>query len=463
MFSMLWRGLGSWVQEDADESAISLALVVGREIRGGSFQGAKDERIEGPASIESGDRLSSAGGPRAATYRPPVRQRLHTFAMPFTTSPTDPEHPRPEHETGAAQSEVAPEPVVVDPKAPLSFVPHETGDGQPRQPVRIRTGRYGEIDEHELIHLLDSIEDERARSRFRESIYISLFIWIAIAWVVLYGPRYLWHAPKLVTPFDVLQQREVTQLNLPAYHPHVSAPRPAPKVDTHTLEHLRSEEPPAPRTPPPAPTPTPKEAAPAPAPSMTSSAPPTPSPAMPLPSAPQPAHRPPPVVAEAPTPQPSAHPDFNTGNSSAENSIQDAIRNAARHPGGGEGYGRRGGGGSSPLNFGGVDILSDTQGVDFNPYIRRLLQDIYRNWLPLIPEEAQPPLSKQGETLIRFSILPDGRIGSMHLDGSTHDDAINRSCWGSITSEGQFPPLPSQFHGPDLELRIHYYVNKQPE
>ena len=115
------------------------------------------------------------------------------------------------------------------------------------------------------------------------------------------------------------------------------------------------------------------------------------------------------------------------------------------------------------MNFGGVEVLSDTQNVNFNPYLRRLLADIYRNWLPLIPEEAKPPLSKQGETLVRFMILPDGRIGGMWLDGSTHDDAINRSAWGSITSEGQFPPLPSQFHGPNLELRIHYYVNKQPE
>ena len=43
-----------------------------------------------------------------------------------------------------------------------------------------------------------------------------------------------------------------------------------------------------------------------------------------------------------------------------------------------------------------------------------------RNWIPLIPEEARPPLNKQGETLIRFTILPDGRISpadGMNLDG----------------------------------------------
>lgn len=109
----------------------------------------------------------------------------------------------------------------------------------------------------------------------------------------------------------------------------------------------------------------------------------------------------------------------------------------------------------------GVDILSDTQGVDFNPYLQKIMREIYNTWLPLIPEEARPPLNKQGETQIRFIINPDGRIGGMVLEGSTHDDAINRSCWGSITGVGQFPPLPTQFHGPNLELRVHYLVNKE--
>lgn len=379
--------------------------------------------------------------------------------MPLSSSPTDPEHPRPASDEAPSSSPTEETPAP-DGSRPLSFVPHDAPGAPPREPIRIRTSRYGEMGEHELIHLLDSIEDERARSRFRESIYISLFIWIAIAWVVFYGPRYLWHAPKLVLPSEVLRQREVTHLTNPILTPHMAAPKaPAPKLDNRTLEHLRSMEPPAPRTPPPAPARTP-ETAPAPAPSVTTSAPPTPAPALPLPNAPQPAtpKTPPPVVAEAPTPQPSSHPSFNSGSSYTHPSYTEAPPVM-----GGGGRSGRGGSGDSPLHMGGVDILSDTQGVNFDPYIRRLLADIYRNWLPLIPEEAKPPLSKQGETLVRFSILPDGRIGAMHLDGSTHDDAINRSCWGSITAEGQFPPLPSQFHGPNLELRIHYFVNKQPE
>jgi hypothetical protein len=112
----------------------------------------------------------------------------------------------------------------------------QTQAGAP--PVRIQTGRYGEMEAHELIKLLDTIEDERARSRFRESVYISVFIWMVIAWVVLYGPRYLWHAPQLINPADVLKQRDIT-LNAPILSPKLSRPvvKPVPKaLDSKMLE-----------------------------------------------------------------------------------------------------------------------------------------------------------------------------------------------------------------------------------
>ena len=112
----------------------------------------------------------------------------------------------------------------------------------------------------------------------------------------------------------------------------------------------------------------------------------------------------------------------------------------------------------------GIQVLSDTQNVDFNPYLRHLLAMIKQSWYPLIPEECYPPLSKEGTTLIRFSILPDGRlkIGGMSMDDSTHDQAIDRAAWGSIVSIGQFPPLPPEFHGPELTLRIQFIISRNP-
>jgi hypothetical protein len=81
------------------------------------------------------------------------------------------------------------------------------------------------------------------------------------------------------------------------------------------------------------------------------------------------------------------------------------------------------------------------------------------NWIPLLPEETEPPLMKRGETYIIVTILPDGTIGDMKLEGSTHDQAIDKAAWGSIISEGQFQALPKEFHGPNLILRFHYVVN----
>jgi TonB family protein len=166
-------------------------------------------------------------------------------------------------------------------------------------------------------------------------------------------------------------------------------------------------------------------------------------------------------MVDAPRPAPT-RPNFGNQSQSAGSAIQQATQQAAQNRGGGGDYGANLPVEHQGLNTG-VDVLSDTQGVNFDPYLKKIIREIYNTWLPLIPEEARPPLNKSGETLIRFTILPDGRIGGMVLDGSTHDDAINRAAWGSITGVGQFPPLPSEFHGPNLELRIHYLVNKNPE
>lgn len=123
----------------------------------------------------------------------------------------------------------------------------------------------------------------------------------------------------------------------------------------------------------------------------------------------------------------------------------------------------RGTGRGAPVGTG-VEVLSpNPDNVNLDPYLRRMLRQIYDAWIPLIPEEVQPPLNKTGSTLIRFRILPDGHIGGMWLDGSTHDDAINKAAWGSITSVGQFEPLPSRYHQPNLELRIDFEILRAGE
>ena len=336
----------------------------------------------------------------------------------------------------------------------------------PSPPVKVRTRRFGELEEHELIHLLDSLDDERSKARFREAIYISLIFYLAVGWFIFYGPQVLFHQPRLINPADVLRQRdkELTYLNMPKDVAKDLQRKPSkvisdkdrtqqtakPTLDKKTLEQLqamRRAGPPAPTSAPPAPQPQQQQAAPQQAQQQ------------PLPPAPQPTQQQ--AMIEAPRPAPTK-PNFGNQSQSAGEAIRQAAQAAAQNRAGGGDYGANIPVEHQGLNTG-VDVLSDTMGVNFDPYLKKIIREIYNTWLPLIPEEARPPLNKSGTTQIRFIINPDGKIGGMVLEGSSHDDAINRAAWGSITGVGQFPPLPSEFHGPNLELRIHYLVNKSTE
>lgn len=117
-------------------------------------------------------------------------------------------------------------------------------------------------------------------------------------------------------------------------------------------------------------------------------------------------------------------------------------------------------GGDAPLT---VEVLSDTAGVDLNPYMRQALGSISKTWTSLYPEEARSSQPNQGWSVIRIRIRPDGQIDAMRLDGSSHDYAINRASWASITAVKQFPPLPAAMGSKPLELRLHFNAIAKPQ
>jgi TonB family protein len=329
--------------------------------------------------------------------------------------------------------------------------------------VKVTTRRFGELEEHELIHLLDSIDDEIAKARFRESIYISVIICLALAWFAFYGPRVLFHEGRIVNP-----KEEVTELNKKEL-PFIETPKsliqkvpPKPKAiaeQNHIAQTPHPDQkPPSPRegapgTPRPAPQTSPQPEAQQPEPRPQ---PPAPQP-QPRPTQTQAANTP---IPDAPRPTQAApqptRPNFG-GQESPQQAMRDLANAMARGQGGN--YAASGPSGHGGTLGAGAEILSDTLGVDFGPYIKRLLRILYDSWLPLIPEETRPPLNKEGSTLIRFTINKDGTVSAMHLDGPSHDQAIDRAAWGSITGVGQMPPLPKNFTGPNLELRIDFIIS----
>jgi TonB family protein len=330
--------------------------------------------------------------------------------------------------------------------------------------------RYEGMEADELLHLIDNLEDERSRARVREGIYISLLAHVLIFLWILFGPRYILHRPKVVSPFDVLtdrQKKEMTYLSLPPdalkniqpKNPKALSDKNRvaesrhPTLDKKTLDQLQAMR----RAGPPAPTPAPQQP-PAPeqqtAPQPQQPAPSKTAPAQPL--QPQPdgtTPAPPPAPKAAPT-----KPNFNT-NLSAGEAIKEAARGAAEPQQEDSGdYGANRPAQHPGLN-GSAEILSDTMGVDFGPYMQRVIAATYRSWIPLIPESARPPLNKSGKVGIEFIIAKDGSVKQMVLKFPSGDVALDRAAWGGVTGASPYPPLPKEFKGPYLALRFGFYYN----
>jgi TonB family protein len=344
--------------------------------------------------------------------------------MSIDQAPIDVNEPQEPVEAGPVDAGLTPDAPAAN---PISPAPESA-------PPVVRGSRWVDYDTHELLQLISDLEDERRWARFREGVWLAILIHAALFAAVLLLPKYVFVVPPVVDSSKIAEHQEFTYFDAPRIQPKIEikpVPIKPPEIDKKTLEDLNKTAPP-----PPAPEPAPQAA---------------PAPPAPVPPAPQ---------AQAPEeePRPSAVPAraFAMNSQNPADALRDAMKNASRdrrstimppppdimrlHP---------------DANMGGAEILSDTQGVDFDPYIRHIVIETERTWDPLAPDEVNPPISKRGQVLIRFKLLPNGRImdGSMVLEGSSGDVALDRAAWGALTGSN-FPPLPREFHGPYLELRF---------
>ncbi len=150
--------------------------------------------------------------------------------------------------------------------------------------------------------------------------------------------------------------------------------------------------------------------------------------------------------------------------------IQQSMQNAARggyHPESGNGVG--GGGGDSNMEFNNLHpnfsteaptILSDTRGVDFGPYLARVVYIVRRNWYSVIPESAR--MGEKGRVAIVFEILKDGSVPQERLVASSGADPLDRAAFTGIHASVPFPPLPQEFTGNHLVLQFIFLYNLAP-
>jgi hypothetical protein len=349
---------------------------------------------------------------------------------------------------------------VNEPDEPVNIGPQVAepdSDGNLRQPETetaprvVRGSRWIDYDTHELLTMISELEDERRWARLREGIWIAILFHLALLSAVTWIPRYVFKVPLVIDPIDAIKQRkDLTYLDLPPDALKNVRPKPIikpvpekqPRVDQKTLEALKKSVPPP--------------SAPAPAPQQS-----TPSQVQPPPVPPAPQSQ-----SQVETPRPAAvpaRPNFALGNQNPADQLRDAMKGASRNNGAGNGQLPSGGGlARHPgAGSGGVQVLSDTQGVDFNAWLQRWHRETENTWDPLIPDEVNAPILKSGQVMIRFKVLPNGRLvepNGMFLEGRSGDTALDRAAWGALTGSN-YPPLPRDFHGPYLELRAIFMYN----
>ena len=141
-----------------------------------------------------------------------------------------------------------------------------------------------------------------------------------------------------------------------------------------------------------------------------------------------------------------------------QQSLEAAARGRAAGPGAGDGDSL-----SQFRNFDpnfsteGPIILSDTRGVDFGPYLARVVWNVRRNWYAVIPVTAR--LGTKGRVAIVFEILKDGSVPELRLVASSGVDPLDRAAVAAIRASNPFPPLPEEFTGEHLVLQFIFLYN----
>ena len=321
-------------------------------------------------------------------------------------------------------------------------------------------------DDPTVPHLVIQLRDDLARSRLREAFWISLVVHLLLLIGLYFLPRVMPMPVRVVTPAELARNQEPTFLTLPPDSQRSEKP------DSNNIsDKNRTAMSGAPVYHPPDRV-------------LDSSRPGLPGRAG---AAPQAAAQPPSPpgggqqaqsaaaqqqqsaqnsTSNVTTPPPAQQQSRNpfAGARPSPNSVQEAATaTAPSRPGvfgqGGElGRGMR----SQANRLGPAEILADTQGVDFAPYLARLVAVVKRNWYEMIPESARAPFYESGEVVIEFNIRPNGQFESIQIVAPSGKLPMDLAAKASITSSDPFEPLPREWRpdrGGPFRLRFHYFYN----
>jgi len=343
------------------------------------------------------------------------------------------------------------------------------------------------------LHLLTDWGTEAARTRWSEAAIGSVAAHIALVALLLLLPKGVFQSSRpteqpprrvvaLVSPPFELTQPGPTQgkisksINLESLlpRPSIRQPTTAPSTTRPAAQTPVKQPAPfvAPAAPAPAPTPAPQIAEP---PKVETAMNPgaTAKGSIGTPQAPPPppqiqAEEKPKLAFETPGSATSS-PNQGTGKFNLPSaSVADAIRGMAPGPSGGITVGDQGNGPGglgpgmnmppAPGKMGSsLQLKSDPEGVDFRPYLLKVLAAVRRNWFAIYPESAK--LGSRGRVTLEFSIDRSGGIPKLRISSPSGVQALDRAAVAAMSASTPLPSLPTEFHGDRIILQMVFAYN----
>src|SRR5262245_27444449 len=101
--------------------------------------------------------------------------------------------------------------------------------------------------------------------------------------------------------------------------------------------------------------------------------------------------------------------------------------------------------------------LSDTNGYNFESYMKQITDRVRRSWYSGIPDSARN--GQMGRVVVVFTILRDGSTQDMKLARSSGADSLNQASIVAIERSGPFPKLPDDFRDSHIDVQFTFLYN----
>ena len=112
---------------------------------------------------------------------------------------------------------------------------------------------------------------------------------------------------------------------------------------------------------------------------------------------------------------------------------------------------------------GGIEVLTDTEGVDFNSYLHGLYLAVRDKWQAGMPPAVKSGL--QGKNSVQFRVLRDGKVPEdfLKLASSSENKDLDEASLQAVRKAAPFSHLPEKYSQSFIELRMTFYYNIPPQ